>query len=144
MLSVARRAMLVRLLLRVARTLWVDDSPSNNLYERTVLSSLDIAVNPALSTDEALYMAAQFRYDIILTDMNRTSNSRADLDLLAQLKSSGSTTSVLFYVGQVDQDRSPPAGAFASTNRPDELLHYVFDVLERRHYQPFEFCHVAH
>jgi len=39
---------------------------------------------------------------------------------------------VVFYVGAFNRTEGIPPGAFAITNRPDELLHSVFDILERR------------
>lgn len=129
--SVARRARVVRPLLRGARVLWVDDNPSNNLYERTVLTSLGIWVDLALSTEEALYMVTRQRYDLILSDMKRGPYPGAGRELLEELMLRKYAAPVVFYIGHVDRGM-PPSGAFAITDRPDELLHYVFDVLERR------------
>ena len=133
--SVARRARVVRPLLRGARALWVDDNPGNNLYERTVLASLGVSVDLALSTEEALYMATRLKYDLILSDMKRGPSPSAGRDLLEQLMLRKSATPVVFYVGHADR-MPPPVGAFATTDRPDELLHYIFDVLERRTPEP--------
>lgn len=130
--SVERRARIVRPLLKGARTLWVDDYPSNNLYERTMLASLGVAADVALDTEEAVYMTLHAGYDLILSDMNRGSNNRAGMDLLQRVRARGLDTPIVFYVGTIDQDRPTPAGAFAITNRPDELMHYIFDLLERR------------
>jgi CheY-like chemotaxis protein len=130
--SVERRANAVRSLVRDARILWVDDNPSNNLYERTVLASFGVSTDLALSTDEALYMAARLRYDLILSDMRRGGNPVAGMDLLGAVLRRSVRTPVIFYVGDLNRRRERPAGAFAITNRPDELLHYVLDVLERR------------
>ncbi len=123
---------MVRPLLRGARILWVDDNPSNNLYERTILTSLDVCTDPALSTEEAQHKASREKYDLILSDMKRGSNPAAGLELLEALCHLGYETPVVYYAGQLDRNRGTPAGAFGITNRPDELLHSVFDVLERR------------
>lgn len=130
--SVARRAKIVRPLLIGARILWVDDQPGNNLYERTVLSSLGVSIDLALSTDEALYMIGHLRYDLILSDMKREGSHTAGLELLEQLSRPEFAPPIIFYMGQVDRRLSAPIGAFGMTDRPDELLHYAFDVLERR------------
>lgn len=115
-----------------ARTLWVDDNPSNNLYERTLLASLGVAADVAISTEEALYMMLRARYDLILSDMNRGSNDHAGIDLLQALSASDLDIPIVFYVSKLDPKRPIPAGAFGITNRADELLHYVFDLIERR------------
>jgi hypothetical protein len=39
---------------------------------------------------------------------------------------------VIFYVGEFDPGRGLPPFAFGLTNRPDELLHLILDVLARR------------
>jgi CheY-like chemotaxis protein len=129
--TIDRRASVARPLIDGARALWVDDNPSGNIYERLVLASFGIVVDLAMSTEEALYFVDSLKYDVILSDMRRNSNPTAGLDLLQNLKVRKITSPVVFYVGHVDQ-RSKPVGAFSITDRADELLHYVFDVLERR------------
>jgi CheY-like chemotaxis protein len=129
--SVEHRASVVTPLLQGARVLWVDDNPINNLYERTFLASLGIPVDLAVSTEEALYMAARLRYNLILSDMKRGTCPTAGIELLRELTSQGSRTPLVFYVGHADKGRLP-TGAFAVTDSPDELMHYIFDVLERR------------
>jgi hypothetical protein len=51
---------------------------------------------------------------------------------LPALRSAAPDTPVVFCVGAVDQHRGPPMGSDGITDRPDELLHLVLDVLERR------------
>lgn len=130
--SVARRAGVVGPLLRDSHVLWVDDTTTNNLYERTILRSFGISIDLALSTDEALYMANHTKYDLILSDMNRADNPAAGIELMDALLRRSANTPVVYYVGKLDRTQGTPVGAFGITNRPDELLHYVFDVLERR------------
>jgi response regulator RpfG family c-di-GMP phosphodiesterase len=129
--SIDRRVKVVRPLLKSARLLWVDDNPSNNIYERLVLNSFGISIDLAISTEEALYFAGRVKYDVILSDMRRGSNPRAGTELLRSLKGRHITSPIVFYVGRLSLEPGP-VGAFAITDRPDELLHYVFDVLERR------------
>lgn len=38
---------------------------------------------------------------------------------------------VVFYVGEVDPKKGTPVYAFGLTNRPDELVHLILDILER-------------
>jgi CheY-like chemotaxis protein len=130
--SVTRRAKVVRPLVQGSRILWVDDIPANNLYERTVLSSLGIATDLAVSTEEALYMAGRLKYDLIISDMNRAGDSSAGLKMLDQTQKRGISAPMIYYVGNIARKHRTPIRAFAITNRPDEVLHYVFDVLERR------------
>jgi hypothetical protein len=39
---------------------------------------------------------------------------------------------VIFYVGEPDPKKGTPVYAFGLTNRPDELVHLVLDILERK------------
>lgn len=132
--SVDRRGKVVRPLLKGARLLWVDDNPSSNIYERLALNSFGISTDLAISTEEALYFAERAKYDVILSDMRRGSNPMAGTELLRSLKGRHIASPIVFYVGRLNQEPGP-VGAFAITDRPDELLHYVFDVLERRSIQ---------
>ena len=61
----------------------------------------------------------------------RENNDTAGVDALPSLRSAAPETPVVFYIGQ-ESTRGVPVGAFGITNRPDELLHLVLDVLERR------------
>ncbi len=130
--SVARRAGVVKPLLKGGRILWVDDNPLNVLHERTALASLGIAIDIVTSTEEALHMSRSFGYDLLVTDIRRGSNPMAGVELLTQLRVEACDVPAIFYVAQVDPERPAPAGALAITNLPDQLLHSVFDVLERR------------
>jgi CheY-like chemotaxis protein len=115
-----------------ARILWVDDHPENNANERRMLESLRIAVNEALSTDQALSRLEQSPYDAVISDMSRNGDVQAGLRLLSEMRGKGIDAPVIFYVGLIDPSTGTPPGAFGITFRPDELLHYVLDSLERR------------
>ncbi len=39
---------------------------------------------------------------------------------------------LIFYVGVLGYSKPKPLGCFTITNQPDEVLHSIFDVLERR------------
>jgi CheY-like chemotaxis protein len=128
--SALRRAELVKRVLQGAAVLWVDDHPANNAYEQRVLTALGMRLELATSTAEALAKVGRSGYDVILSDMAR-STPDSGLGLLRKLRESGCGTEVVFYVGRVDPSRPTPTGAFAIADRPGPLLHYVFDVLER-------------
>jgi hypothetical protein len=63
--------------------------------------------------------------------MERTGKQDAGLEFLRLLRDQGISTPLIFYIREVDEARGTPVGAFAITDRPDELLHLVLDVLER-------------
>lgn len=130
--SVAHRAKVARPMLEGARILWVDDVPRNTLYERTALSACGVLVDLATSSDDASFMMGRLQPDLIISDIKRGNNPSAGLDFLAQLRADGRTVPFIFYVGEIDPSKSKPLSSFGITAHPSELLHLVFDVLERR------------
>ena len=127
-----RRAQLVRSILDGARVLWIDDHPENNQWECGTLQSLGIEVVCAQSTENALSIleGAGRDFDCILSDIRRGGRSDAGIVGLSDLRSK-TAAPIVFYVGRVDPRLASPPGCFGITNRPDDLLHLVLDVLER-------------
>ena len=117
---------------RDAQLLWVDDHPENNLNERRMFRQLKTEVDTAKSTEEALGILKNGRYDLVISDMDRGDEATAGLEFLEQFRKENKTTPVIFYVGMFESERGVPGGAFGITNRPDELLHLTIDALERR------------
>ena len=129
--QVMRRAERVASILHGAEILWVDDYPDNNLHERRILRSLGVFVDLARSTDEALSMLRHTRYDIVISDMERGNVADAGLRFLAEMNRRYLHRPTVFYTSYVEESRGVPPFAFGITDRPDHLLHYVMDVLER-------------
>jgi CheY-like chemotaxis protein len=129
--SVQARANLVAPLVRGRRVMWVDDQPANNFYERVALTQMGLTVDLAVSTSEALHFLRYQKSDLIVSDMARQGQQDAGIEFLSVLRTEGFDTPVVFYIGRVDGGRPTPVSAFAITDRPDELLHLVLDVLER-------------
>ena len=130
--SVARRANVARPLFEGARVLWIDDDPSMTLYERIALSECGISVDVATSSGDAFFMLSRLQPDLIISDIKRNDNPRAGLDFLSELRASGNPIPLIFYVGIIDQSKPKPHSSAGITTHPGELLHLVFDVLERK------------
>lgn len=128
---VLQRAKLHVNLLCQARILWVDDHPENNENERRMFRQLGVEVDVAQTTEEALQRAAGGSHELIVSDMEREGDPTAGIDLVERLRQQNLQTPVVFYVGVLDSSKGVPPYAFGITNRPDELLHLVIDVLER-------------
>ena len=117
--------------------LWVDDNnPRNNQREITLLSKLGASVTTRQSTEEGLALISARSFDVILTDMVRGVQREAGFDLIRQLRQTGVKTPVLIYAGRFadSQRRRRQAiqlGAFACTNRPDELFVSLLAALGR-------------
>jgi CheY-like chemotaxis protein len=120
-----------RKLLRGSRLLWVDDHPGNNGNEVCMFRRLGVEIDQAESTETALKHLREARYDLVVSDMARGAEADAGLGFLAELRKSDLITPVVFYVGVFDPGRGTPATALGITNRPDELVHFTLDALER-------------
>lgn len=128
--QVLRRAARNFIALQGANVLWVDDNPDNNLYLRRTLVTLGIRVDIARSTSEALSALSKVDYDLIISDMKRGNVEDEGVRFLNEIRRRRVTTTLVFYAAGYDPARGIPPYAFGMTNRYDELLHYVMDVLE--------------
>jgi CheY-like chemotaxis protein len=128
---VLRRAQRVAPVLKGARLLWVDDDPTSNAYESSILESLGIIVDTAIATEEALQMIGHTDYHVIISDMKREGVPDQGLQFIKKIRSQNLDRRTIIYLGSFDDTRKIPAYVFGITNRPDHLLHYVMDVLER-------------
>ena len=122
---------MVESVLRGARLLWVDDNPDNNIYERIMLASLGVVIDLSLSTNEALVMLARQPYDAIISDIERQGVMDEGLRFLQAVQGCDVHPPTIFYTFRLDPRKPIPPGAFAITQRPDDLLHYILDILER-------------
>jgi CheY-like chemotaxis protein len=115
-----------------ATVLWVDDHPENNINERRSLEALGVTFVTSLSTDDALNQAHLRKYDLIISDLGRTSDQMAGLTLLDKLRAEGIMTPYIIYAGQrglTVKDEAKGKGAFDVTNRPDKLFELVVSVI---------------
>jgi len=131
---VINRSLQHKEILSGAQILWVDDHPENNLNERRMFEQLNVELDIAKSTEEAIKMLKHAKYDLILSDMNRDDEPSAGLDFLKKFRTADEKTPVIFYIGVFDPEKGVPPKSFGITNRPDELLHLVLDALERKKY----------
>jgi len=116
-----------------ATVLWVDDHPKNNVNERRALEALGVTFLLAESTDDALRLAQQRRFDAIISDMNRGLADRtAGLDLLDKLRAAGDRTPYIIYAGGSaarSREDALAKGAIGCTNRADELFQMVLGAI---------------
>jgi CheY-like chemotaxis protein len=112
--------------------LWVDDNPSNNIYERQSLSALGIRITSAISTEAALALLKTQHYDVIVSDMKRGQDGQAGYELLAKVREAGNTVPLIFYTSSATPDLVKEAkdrGAYGETNSPDNLITLVTSAL---------------
>jgi CheY-like chemotaxis protein len=109
--------------------LWVDDFPQNNTSIAEALRSLDIRVDTALATDEALGRLETEQYGLIISDLGRREpggeNQMAGLDLINAVRQSGRSTPIFIYAGRRGMHHEAElreAGANLVTDRPTVIL----------------------
>jgi CheY-like chemotaxis protein len=129
--QVARRAERVASFIQGARILLVNDVPREMKHVVSVLESLKLSVTTTTSTEHALAELDSPTFDVVISDMRRNGDDGAGLALLQRMRDSRIKTPVIFTPGRYQPERGVPVGAFGITNRVDELLNLVFDVLER-------------
>jgi CheY-like chemotaxis protein len=133
-----RRAQRNADVLQGAYILWVDDHPENFTAELNIFRSLGIFVDIARSTNEAVSMLHAKKdvgqpYNVIISDTKREGKDDEGKEFLISIREKWKIdTPTIFYIGDLDPSRGTPAYAFGITTRPDHLLHYVMDALERQ------------
>ena len=102
---------------RMNLTCWPSDHPHDH-----VTADNSSASDLLLHTD----------HDLVISDIGREPGAEDGLELLPRLLDLGYEGRVIFYIGEYEPRLGIPVGAHGVTDRPDELLHLVLDVLERR------------
>ena len=130
-----RRAQRLLPLLRGFRVLWIDDNPDGSINEYNILRHLGMSVDLAETSAEAESKLSQTRYDLIISDIDREGNEQEGTEFLGERASMRARglyfPPLIFYIYNLEEERGAPAYAFGITNRPNQLLHLVFDALER-------------
>jgi CheY-like chemotaxis protein len=129
--QVARRAARLESIVKGAQILLVNDVPSEMRHVIGVLQQIGAVVNVATTTGEAISKLARDTFDAVISDMARNQIVDEGLNLLNLMRNSGVYCPTIFSVGRFEPERGTPPFAFGITNRVDELLNLVFDVLER-------------
>ncbi len=114
-----------------ASVLWVDDLPQGNLRERRILRMLGIEVVPVLSNDEAVEVARERPFDVIISDIGRFGHDSGEV-LPARMREVGVRAPIVFYVGEVVTHLGTPAGAHSIRDDPALLVLDTITLLSRR------------
>ena len=130
--QVARRAERIKLLLKGSKVLLVNDIPSEMSYLINILNELNIRIFIATSTEEALSYFEKLSFDLVISDMRRGDKIDAGIDLLTKARNINVDVPVIFTVGEYHPERGLPPYAFGITNKIDELMNLIFDVIERQ------------
>jgi CheY-like chemotaxis protein len=111
--------------LKPKRLLWVDDHPTNNVFEMKALEELGFSIDMAVNTEDALSDMAKKQYDVIISDYSRPGDPEAAKTLVREMRKSGNDTPLIVYSSD-DSDsfesKMKDAGAFAATYLASELV----------------------
>lgn len=129
--QVTRRSQRMSSIIRGARLLLVNDIPEQMINVQRILQSLGVIVDVSRTTELALNMLANTNYDVVVSDMSRDGKPDEGLQFLNESIKRRVYRPTIFTVANFDPLRGVPAYAFGITNRVDELLNLIFDVLER-------------
>lgn len=134
--SALKRAQHVWPVIRGARILWADDQPQRNKQLIEILLSFGATVDKALDTNEALTLLRRHQYDMVISDIERQQDEDAGSKMVSEMVARGIYRWTIFYVVR-DSLPDVPRYGFNITNRPDHLLHFVMDVLERERWSNY-------
>lgn len=114
--------------------LWVDDKPSNNAFLIADFQDQKIAVDQALSTNEAMQKlaAGSADYRVIISDLGRTENNRyvpdAGGQLAKEVRAMGLSTPLLIFSSAQaaqDKDKLIKSGVTEVTNSSTRVRSWV-------------------
>lgn len=114
------------------KALWIDDDPGNNNYEISILGEIGIELDLAKNSAVAMDLLQSKAYDFIISDIYRGTNPNEGTEFHARIVDHGFKTPIIFYIGNVNHAEGTPPYAFAITDQPVELIHFVLDILERK------------
>lgn len=126
---IARRIARVGEVMAGTRLLWVDDQPAGNMAESDIIEALGATVEHVTTTADGLQRLRIRTYDLILSDMAREGRDDEGAQFAKLAHERKPDIPIIFYVGR---PRPRPDCAFGITTRPDELIHLVLDVMERK------------
>ncbi len=127
-----RRIRRNRDVLQGSRVLLFDDRPDTLVNEIRMLQQLEIEVETVISVGEGLARLKAASFDLLVSDIARPDGQSNGIATLQSLHDYYPDLPAIFYIGNLNAQDGVPAGAFGITNRPDELLHLVLDILERQ------------
>jgi CheY-like chemotaxis protein len=129
--QVARRAARLETIIRGACILLVNDVPKQMQHVIAILRNLGIEVEIATSSDYALALLEKYKFDAVISDMRRGQVTDEGIRFLKRMRDDNLHCDIIFTVGQYQPEMGTPPYAFGITNRIDELLNLLFDILER-------------
>jgi hypothetical protein len=129
--GVLKRAELAQAFLQGGQVLWVDDNPQNNSDETELFRSLGMRVKAVTNSAVALQELRDGEFNVVISDFAREGDPEAGPALAKAMWDQKIYSRTIIYTGSSPWGRPTPPYLFGITNRPDHLIHYVIDVMER-------------
>jgi CheY-like chemotaxis protein len=129
--QIARRAERLAPIIRGARVLIVNDVPDEMGHVTRILREIGLEVVVATTTDMGLALLEADRFDAVISDMTRGNETDAGTRLIDEIRARGLHCPTILTVGRYEPERGTPPYAFGITNRVDELLNFLLDILDR-------------
>ncbi len=116
-----------------SRILWLDENhPTSNSFERRLLQSLGLSVDMVQTPEDALVLLQRSCYDVIFSEMRRNDEPTFGMRFASELRTRDRAPGLIIYLMSLDRTQGTPAYVHGITNSPAELVHMVFDLVERR------------
>lgn len=115
----------------VPTILWVDDDPTNNLFEVDTFRSLGFEVVTCTTTDRAESALKHGTFSAIISDMERDDDPRAGYTLLDSIRSHDNLTPLYFYTGRVTPERVAEALEHRGNGATDDPVELISMVTQR-------------
>jgi len=112
--------------------LWFDDRPDTLKNEIKMFRQLGGKIEITTTLEKTISMLKTNNFDLMISDIDRSNGEEDGVSTLKQLYKNKTYVPTIFYIGDVNEELGIPPHAFGLTNRPDELLHLVIDILERK------------
>jgi CheY-like chemotaxis protein len=115
----------------LVKVLWVDDSPSNNVFETISLELLGVLVTTATNSEDALRFMQDLPFSLVITDVGRPEGPRAGPELIRMLRSKGDDRPIVVYTGNASAhaDLVTEFPSVAVVDTPAHLVRAVFQSL---------------
>jgi CheY-like chemotaxis protein len=115
--------------LRTRRILWVDNNPKNNSFLIASLEERGDKIDIALTTQEGIEKFKTFNYDIVISDMTRSTDEKAGIMLSKQIKTLKPNTPVYifcsYWTAKYMRDEALREGVDEITSSATSLMGFI-------------------
>lgn len=115
----------------LARVLWIDDRPDNNVYETLALQRLGKLVTVATSSTAARIYLRGMDFAAVVTDLERYGDPEAGVRFIQELRTEGNRIPILVYTGNASSSAANAARA-AGADAVFDLPHRLVQDIEAR------------